>query len=288
MRLTTWCVVALLGLVLSACAGAPSPAPTPPESVIGTPAPTNPTVAANADVVALVDYLKQRGITARDPEESRAAYLYPVPGVAYKLDGGWLFVHPFPSPQAAEARARQLPPELTPSVVDWVDKPHFYRCKSTLVLYLGTSTQILQALAEFCGAQFAGSAPPVASIQASATTLKVGESISLTGTFTSGFGNPLYAVALQDPDASQPAVLARITPTNEIRELADAATLFKLVSTSMQAGQITVVLQARRPGSTLVSFSVNGEVGETDGTGRVRLNYVTRYSENVPIRVTGD
>ncbi len=155
MRWTMWCIAALLGLGLSACGGAPSTAPTPPEPLIGTPALVNQTVAANADVVALVDYLKQRGITARDPEESRAAYLYPVPGVAYKLDGGWLFIHPFPSPQAAETRARQLPPELTPSVVDWVDKPHFYRCKSTLVLYLGTDAKTLQALAEFCGAQFA-------------------------------------------------------------------------------------------------------------------------------------
>jgi hypothetical protein len=38
-----------------------------------------------------------------------------------------------------------------------VDKPHFYRCKSTIVLYLGTNAQVTQALTEFCGAEFAGS-----------------------------------------------------------------------------------------------------------------------------------
>ncbi len=49
-----------------------------------------------------------------------------------------------------------MPPEMTPSVVDWVNQPHFYRCLSTIVLYLGDKIQITQALTEFCGSEFAG------------------------------------------------------------------------------------------------------------------------------------
>ncbi len=127
------------------------------EPAVASPAPANATVTANADLVSLLDYMKQRGIVPKNPHESRAALLYPVPGVAYEIDGEWLYVHPFPSVQAAEQRAKQMPPEMTPSVMDWVNKPHFYRCKSVIVLYLGVKTQITQALTEFCGGEFAGS-----------------------------------------------------------------------------------------------------------------------------------
>lgn len=137
-------VAMLLLASLSACMNTPERGVTQP-------------ITANADIVQLLDYLRQRGVTLQNPEESRAAFLYPVPGVAYRLDSGWLHIHLFPNAQATEQRVNRIPREMTPSVIDWVDKPHFYRCKSTIVLYLGTNVQIMQALTEFCGIEFAGS-----------------------------------------------------------------------------------------------------------------------------------
>jgi hypothetical protein len=128
-----------------------------PHPTVQSPSQVDTSITTNTDVAQLLDYLRQRGIPLQNPEGSRAAFLYPVPGIAYRLDSGWFYIHLFPDAQAAEQRASQMPPEMTPSVIDWVDKPHFYRCKSTIVLYLGTNAQVTQALTEFCGAEFAGS-----------------------------------------------------------------------------------------------------------------------------------
>ncbi len=127
-----------------------------PEPTVAAPAPANATVTANADVVSLVNFMKQRGIALDNPHESRAAFLYPVPGVVYEMGREGLYIHLFPSAQDADRRARQMPTEMTPSVIDWINKPHFYRCQSMIVLYLGTNAQITQALAEYCGTEFAG------------------------------------------------------------------------------------------------------------------------------------
>ncbi len=128
-----------------------------PEPALPSPAPADPSVTQNADVIRLLDGLRQRGLTLGNPEESRAAFIYPVPGVAYRLSGGWLHIHPFPNVAAAIQHVRQLPAQLTPTLAEWVAPPHFYRCESAIVLYLGNNAAVMQALGELCGAEFAGS-----------------------------------------------------------------------------------------------------------------------------------
>jgi hypothetical protein len=156
-------VILILLWSLSACVTKPSemgalPQVTAmPHPTVQSPLQVDTSITTNSDVAQLLNHLRQRGIPLQNPEGSRAAFLYPVPGIAYHFESGWLHIHPFPSAQAAEQRANQMLPEMTPSVIDWVDKPHFYHCKSTIVLYLGTNAQVTQALTEFCGAEFAGS-----------------------------------------------------------------------------------------------------------------------------------
>lgn len=112
-------------------------------------------VLANPEVMALIDDLRQHGIVLENPEASQISFLYPVPGVAYRIDRGGLAIHPFPDRMAAEKRASEIPGELTrPSLGDWVDQPHFYRCQSALVLYLGRDARVLQALDDECGPPF--------------------------------------------------------------------------------------------------------------------------------------
>lgn len=153
--------IVLLWLTL-ACAPKPSEVGASPQvtavshPTIQSLSPVDAAILENADVVQLLEYLRKRGLTLQNPEASRAAFLYPVPGIVYRLERGWLHIHLFSSVLAAEQRASQMLPEMTPSVIDWVDKPHFYRCKSIIVLYLGTNVEIRQALNEFCGVEFAG------------------------------------------------------------------------------------------------------------------------------------
>ncbi len=156
-------MLSLLLLALAACMNdsqkglALQSAPPTPESAIASPAPVDPSIVHNAEVVRLVNALEQRGITVQNPEESRAAYLYPVPGAFYRMNDGYLYIHPFPSAEGARQRAEQIPAQMTPSVIDWVAKPHYYRCNSALVLYGGTNTTVIQTLTELCGPEFAGS-----------------------------------------------------------------------------------------------------------------------------------
>jgi hypothetical protein len=122
-------------------------------------------------------------------------------------------------------------------------------------------------------------------IHAGTRTLKVGETVTITGTIVGGFGNPLYSIKLKDQGASQPALLVSLTPSNEITRKADASNVLKFVSTTVMTSQVTVVLLGRSPGITAVSIAVNGEISETDGSSRWWFNYVTKSSEGLAITV---
>jgi len=122
-------------------------------------------------------------------------------------------------------------------------------------------------------------------IHAGTRTLKVGETVTITGTIVGGFGNPLYSIKLKDQGASQPTLLVSLTPSNEITRKADASNVLKFVSTTVMPNQVIVVLLGYSPGITEVSIAVNGEIGETNGSGRWWFNYVAKSSEGSAITV---
>ncbi len=128
-----------------------------PKPTLASPSPADASVLAHPEVIALLDHLRQHGIALENPEASRISFLYSVPGIAYRIGRGGLAIHPFPNREAAEQRASEIPNELArPSLGEWVDQPHFYRCPSTLVLYLGRDAKVMEALEEQCGPPFAG------------------------------------------------------------------------------------------------------------------------------------
>ncbi len=139
----------------------PTVAPVTPPSHTAMPQPTvasapaGPAVLANPDVIRVLDDLKQRGISVGEPHESRAAFLYPVEGAAYTFAQGWLHIHPHANAQAAEERASQIPSELARSIADWIAPLHYFRCQSVIALYLGSDIQVMQALTDLCGPEFA-------------------------------------------------------------------------------------------------------------------------------------
>jgi hypothetical protein len=53
----------------------------------------------------------------------------------------------------------------------------------------------------------------------------------------------------------------------------------------VETDRVTAVLRARAPGAAEVVIAVNGEIVETDGSGRSWLNYVTRFSEGAAVTV---
>jgi hypothetical protein len=129
-----------------------------PRPTLASPPQVDASVLANPEVMALIDDLRQHGIALENPEASQISFLYPVPGVAYRMGRGGLAIHPFPNREAARKRANEIPSELArPSTGNWVDQPHFYRCQSTLVLYMGRDAKVMEALEEQCGPPFAGS-----------------------------------------------------------------------------------------------------------------------------------
>lgn len=46
--------------------------------------------------------------------------------------------------------------ESESTIVDWIDIPHFYLCKNTIIQYVGTDEDILSVIESVCGEEFAG------------------------------------------------------------------------------------------------------------------------------------
>ena len=122
-------------------------------------------------------------------------------------------------------------------------------------------------------------------IHAGTRTLKVGETVTITGTIVGGFGNPLYQIKVKDQGTPQSVLSVSLTPSNEVREKSGVSNILTLVSTKVASNQVTTVFQGRGPGVAEVSISVNGEIGETDDSGHWRFNYVTKFSEGLTITI---
>jgi hypothetical protein len=87
-----------------------------------------------------------------------------VPSTAYEVPGGTLHVFTFPDEQSAKAGAARVQPDgytvqTTMGInqaVDWAAPPHWYRQGKEVAVYLGKSQQVLDALEQAAGPQFAG------------------------------------------------------------------------------------------------------------------------------------
>lgn len=115
-------------------------------------------VAAHPAVVKLLSDLQSRGIEPEQTGASQIQWLRAVPGHAYRLGEERLYLHPYPSVEAAQATAAQIPPTADTGLTDWVDTPHFFLCNTVIALYLGKDSDVLNGLTEVCGPQFAGRA----------------------------------------------------------------------------------------------------------------------------------
>jgi hypothetical protein len=107
--------------------------------------------------------LKSQGINVTSPEPEPPGILE-VSSTAYRVPGGSLHVFTFPDGQAAKTAAARVEPDgymvqntmgINQSV-DWSAPPHWYRSGRGVAVYLGSSSEVTDALTEIAGPQFAG------------------------------------------------------------------------------------------------------------------------------------
>lgn len=154
----------LLMLVGFTACGQPAPGAATNE----TPLPSMPTtapataeeIAAHPAVVQVLQRLESQGVQPRLEGESLVEWLLPEPGISYRLTEHQarevLVFHLYADAASAAARAAIIPKSGDTGMTDWIDVPHFFQCDAVIALYLGTNDQVLSALTESCGPQFAG------------------------------------------------------------------------------------------------------------------------------------
>ncbi|MCU0523095.1 MAG: hypothetical protein MUF84_20710 [Anaerolineae bacterium] len=103
------------------------------------------------DIAPVLEDLEAAGEVLGAPEDSRAAFLYPEPGIMVTIGGNaWLHMHRFPSEQVAEVRAASIVQDARNAIIDWVAPPSFYRCGRVIALYLGRDAGAKDVLVSRC------------------------------------------------------------------------------------------------------------------------------------------
>jgi len=107
--------------------------------------------------------LESHGITVTAPQPEPPGILE-VSSTVYQVPGGILHVFTFADGQAAKIAAARVEPDgytvrSTMGInqaVDWSAPPHWYRSGRGVAVYLGSSSNVSDALTEIAGPQFAG------------------------------------------------------------------------------------------------------------------------------------
>ena len=104
-----------------------------------------------------VDALRTRGVSVTVAEEISPANngYFTVPARVLKVNSGQINVFVYPSPERAAAQAREITHDAMPSDkvhITWISTPRFYQKDSLIVLYLGCTQQVLDALQALLGA----------------------------------------------------------------------------------------------------------------------------------------
>jgi hypothetical protein len=272
----------LLVLVLGACSAPPTP-----------PAPTLTAVMFLGDAsyggYAFIDANENSQLDPDDPPLEGAVFLVNVNGAVIRAltdKTGFALVR-FPFSQSFSVSLKMEPPEKSDYVVVGWNEVEGQCCtgQSKFLFARRPSTATPSPTRGATQTPRAPAKVQAPTIRASATSLRVGERVTITSTLPTGLGIPVYSVRAQDQGSAQAGVLITLTPTDEVRNSRDASRVLKLVSAKSKTGEVVAVLEARAPGQTEISVSVNGETGQIDEAGRAALYFVTKLSENVTIKV---
>ena len=146
MKLRTLSMLALiLAAGISGCGttATPSPSSEPP---------------AVQDQASLISALQTSGATVETGDSITQDFFTPQ-GHIFKVNGADLQVFEYENAEAMEKDASQVAPDggsIGTSMVNWIDRPHFYKGGRIIVLYVGSDGALLELLNKVLGPQFAG------------------------------------------------------------------------------------------------------------------------------------
>ncbi|MGB8649014.1 MAG: hypothetical protein WCF84_27505 [Anaerolineae bacterium] len=104
-----------------------------------------------------------------------------------------------------------------------------------------------------------GAVDPHIELCASAATIRVGETLTLTGVPVD-IGLPYYILSVRDTGSGEFAQLAGVTYENRPNGLAQPSAMFEFVSAKGSMREVTFVLRARQAGAAIVYISATGEI----------------------------
>ena len=178
---------AVLIVVVAACGNGTEPpslgdqARTPAPPMVGGTTPTAPIVSHGGpvkDYTSLVDNLRAAG-AAIDPAGSVSQPFFAPQGQVFTVNGERVETFEFASAEEADAAAGGVSATGSSivttmadgtqmaSMITWVAPAHFYKAGKLIVIYVGSDSDVIDALQDAMGPQFAGgeSLPPAPGIQ---------------------------------------------------------------------------------------------------------------------------
>ena len=109
---------------------------------------------------SLVEHLRSSGLKVESAGEIEQPFFTPKARVIRIGATGEAQVYEYINEEQAAADAAKVNPDgsIGTSMPHWIARPHFFRRRNLLVLYLGSDESTLQSLRSFLGNEFAGSA----------------------------------------------------------------------------------------------------------------------------------
>ncbi len=110
------------------------------------------------DLDALIRELRNKGATV-DTVGPFTQPFFSGPGQILRVDGEDVQVFEYENAAAAQGEAARVSPDgssVGTTIIAWVSTPHFYRSGEIIVVYVGSSRELLSLLESVLGPQFAG------------------------------------------------------------------------------------------------------------------------------------
>ena len=110
------------------------------------------------DLDALIRELRDKGATANIVGPFTQPF-FSAPGRILRVNGEDVQVFEYENAAAAQEEAARVSPDgssVGTTIITWVSTPHFYRSGEIIVVYVGSSGELLSLLDSVLGPQFAG------------------------------------------------------------------------------------------------------------------------------------
>ena len=121
--------------------------------------PDNQVIRVGRGTGQLIDPLLATGADVKVTSEVVKHPFFSVGGRIMLVDGEPVQIMEYRDAAALEADAGHISPDGSSTgttMVTWIAPPHFFRTDTAIVLYVGESPQVIEALTSVLGPQFAG------------------------------------------------------------------------------------------------------------------------------------